>query len=178
MRRVILVLMTTTLLNAGFTQIDSTRIFNHFKVLLAENRSYNDLDFLNASSDYIHEVFSKYSTTAVYQEFDVNARTYKNVLCSFGPSDAPRIVIGAHYDVCGLQPGADDNASGVIGLLELAYLLQNVDLKYRVDLVAYTLEEPPYFRTEQMGSYVHAKSLNDDEAEVLGMVVLENDWIL
>jgi len=173
MRRVILVLMTTTLLNAGFTQSDSTRIFNHFKVLLAENRSYNDLDFLNASADYIHEVFSKYSTTAVYQEFDVNARTYKNVLCSFGPSDAPRIVIGAHYDVCGLQPGADDNASGVIGLLELAYLLQNVDLKYRVDLVAYTLEEPPYFRTEQMGSYVHAKSLNDDEAEVLGMVVLE-----
>lgn len=30
------------------------------------------------------------------------------------------MIVGAHYDVCGEQPGADDNASAVAGLLEIA----------------------------------------------------------
>ncbi len=46
-------------------------------------------------------------------------------------------------------------------------------LKYGIRLVAYTLEEPPFFRTEQMGSYIHAKSLKDSNVDVLGMVCLE-----
>jgi Zn-dependent M28 family amino/carboxypeptidase len=98
---------------------------------------------------------------------------YKNVIASFGIANARRIIVGAHYDVCGNQQGADDNASGVTGLLELARLLSHQPLKKRIDLVAYTLEEPPYFRTEQMGSYVHAKSLLDIKDQVEGMVCLE-----
>ena len=86
-----------------------------------------------------------------------------------------RLVVGAHYDVYGENPGADDNASGTAGLLELARLLksQNPDLKYRVDLVAYTLEEPPFFRTEFMGSAVHAKSLFDAGIKVKGMISMD-----
>jgi Zn-dependent M28 family amino/carboxypeptidase len=61
----------------------------------------------------------------------------------------------------------------VIGLLELSRLLKGQKLKQRIDLVAYTLEEPPYFRTEYMGSYIHAKSLVDNKTEVYGMVSLE-----
>jgi Peptidase family M28 len=61
----------------------------------------------------------------------------------------------------------------VAGLLELARLLKNQTLKFRVDLVAYTLEEPPYFRTEYMGSYVHAKYLHDNKIPVKGMISLE-----
>ena len=91
----------------------------------------------------------------------------------FGPENAPRIVVGAHYDVCGYQQGADDNASGVAGLLELARLLQNQKLNFRIELVAYTLEEPPFFRTKNMGSYIHAKSLSDAKVNVLGMISLE-----
>jgi len=90
-----------------------------------------------------------------------------------GPPDAERIIIGAHYDVCGNQPGADDNASGITGLLELSRLLKNTDLKYRIDIVAYSLEEPPFFKTENMGSYHHAKYLNDNEVPVKGMICLE-----
>jgi hypothetical protein len=88
--------------------------------------------------------------------------------------DAERLIVGAHYDVF-TNPGADDNASGVAGLLELARLLDTLKpvLKYRIDLVAYTNEEPPYFRTEQMGSAVHAKYLSDNKIKVKGMICLE-----
>jgi hypothetical protein len=57
--------------------------------------------------------------------------------------------------------------------LELARLLHGQSLKKRIDLVAFTLEEPPYFRTEYMGSYVHAQSLLNIKEQVEGMVCLE-----
>ena len=61
----------------------------------------------------------------------------------------------------------------MVGLLELARLLKGQPLKYRIELVAYSLEEPPYFRTEDMGSYVHATSLVENNVNVYGMVCLE-----
>jgi Zn-dependent M28 family amino/carboxypeptidase len=67
------------------------------------------------------------------------------------------IVIGAHYDVCGEQEGADDNASGVTAILELARLFSRSNLTRPIELVAYTLEEPPFFGTQSMGSYITEK---------------------
>jgi Zn-dependent M28 family amino/carboxypeptidase len=85
------------------------------------------------------------------------------------------LIVGAHYDVCGDQPGADDNASAVAGLLELARMVfeQQPALDYRVDFVAYCLEEPPFYATERMGSFIHAKSLYDANVDVIGMICLE-----
>src|SRR5262249_7109337 len=71
------------------------------------------------------------------------------------------------------QPGADDNASGVAGLIELAYLLSEVPLSLRVDLVAFTLEEQPLFSTAQMGSAVHVTSLTQQGIPVRVMFSLE-----
>jgi Zn-dependent M28 family amino/carboxypeptidase len=83
--------------------------------------------------------------------------------------------VGAHYDVCGEQPGADDNASAVAGLLELVRMVHQRQplLDYRIDFVAYCLEEPPFFGTASMGSYIHARSLNDSGVKVMGMISLE-----
>lgn len=136
-------------------------------------RSYNDLTQLNKSADFIKSVFSNYSDSVVFQEFKAEGVVYKNVICSFGTENSNRIIIGAHYDVCGEQQGADDNASGIVGLMELARMLKGKKLKNRIDLVAYTLEEPPFFKTRYMGSYIHAKSLFDNKVNVLGMVSLE-----
>jgi len=107
------------------------------------------------------------------QPFDVQGKTYRNVVALFGPESYERIVIGAHYDAAGPLPGADDNASGVAGLIELARLLGKAALPGRVELVAYTLEEPPYYRTKQMGSAVHAASLRREGVRVRAMLSLE-----
>ena len=154
---------------------DTVLIKNHLiNITKAANfRNYQNLEQLNRIAKYIHSDFSKYADKVSYQEFDVNGVIYKNVICSFGTENSKRIVVGAHYDVCGNQEGADDNASGVVGLLELARQLKGKKLKYRIDLVAYTLEEPPYYRTEFMGSFIHAKSLVDEKAAVFGMISLE-----
>ena len=157
------------------TPTDTTLIKSHLIKLTKTNtfRTYNQIDQLNATAQFIHDIFDNYSDSVYFQEYNVKGKTYKNVICSFGPPDAKRIIVGAHYDVCGNQEGADDNASGVVGLLELARLLKGKKLQYRVDLVAYTLEEPPFFRTQYMGSYIHAKSLYENNIEVYGMVSVE-----
>jgi hypothetical protein len=136
-------------------------------------RNHANLEALNSVAEYIKSTFLLYADSVWFQEYDVNGVQYKNVICSFGMKHDERIIVGAHYDVCGNQEGADDNASGVVGLLELSRMLKGKAVSKRIDLVAYTLEEPPYFRTEYMGSYIHAKSLADQKATVAGMISLE-----
>jgi hypothetical protein len=138
-------------------------------------RTYENMVSLNAAAAYIKAEFEKQSEYVREQRYRVHYREYKNIICSFGPTDGERIIIGAHYDVCQDQPGADDNASGVAGILEIARLLKanSPKLKYRIDLVAYTLEEPPYFRSEFMGSAIHAKYLKDNGIKVRAMICLE-----
>ncbi|TAG70495.1 MAG: M28 family peptidase, partial [Burkholderiales bacterium] len=103
----------------------------------------------------------------------VSGRDYRNVIARFGPDTKDVIVIGAHYDSYDKLPAADDNASGVAGLIELARSLAQAKPTKRVELVAYTLEEPPYFRTEFMGSAIHAKSIKAAGKQVSLMLSLE-----
>lgn len=151
-------------------------ITQHLTAITKTNgyRNYKNITLLNKTADYILSVFAQYADTAYLQPYNVNGEVYKNVVCRFGSNNnKPLIVVGAHYDVCGDQEGADDNASGVVGLLELARMLHNQPLSYPIELVAYSLEEPPYFRTHYMGSYIHAKWLNDNKVDVYGMLAIE-----
>lgn len=125
---------------------DTTRISHDLQVITqtAVSRNYKNPSVLDSVAAYINREFKKQTNSVSEQKFKVGNQEYKNVIASFGPENGARIIVGAHYDVCEEQQGADDNASGTVGLLELARLLKEAKLKYRVDLVAYTLEEPPF----------------------------------
>ena len=66
-------------------------------------------------------------------------------------------MVGGHYDTVVGTPGADDNATGNAAVLEFARLLRAAPLDRTVRLVAFAKEEPPFFRTEQMGSRLYAR---------------------
>ncbi len=137
-------------------------------------RNHQNIPLLDKTADYILSVFAQYADTAYFQPYKANGKRYKNVICRFGSKiGKPLVVAGAHYDVCGDQQGADDNASGVVALLELARMLYGKPLGRPVELVAYSLEEPPYFRTQYMGSAVHARALKAAGTPVYGMVAIE-----
>ena len=155
--------------------VDPERLRAHVEKLSDDfaPRSYKRIWNLNKCADYIGSHFREAGGVLSNQTYEVKGKTYRNVIATFGPDTATRIVVGAHYDSFQDTPGADDNASGVSGLLELAYLLGKADLKQRVDLVAYTLEEPPFFRSGNMGSARHAYGLRLDEVNVEAMLCLE-----
>ncbi len=98
---------------------------------------------------------------------------YENVCVLFPGLRAERVVVGAHYDSCGDTPGADDNASAVAGLLELARMLKGCRPDCTVELVFYANEEPPFYGTEHMGSVHHARFLSAGNVPVRAMVCLE-----
>ncbi|MFO1524570.1 MAG: M28 family peptidase [Turneriella sp.] len=138
-------------------------------------RNHRNLASLEKAVKYIRRELKPFVKSIRLEEYRVLERTYKNVIANIGPADKDTIVIGAHYDVCGDQPGADDNASGVAGLLLLTkYLAANsTELKHNYELVFYSLEEPPYFRTSFMGSAVHADNLKSRGTKVRYMISLE-----
>jgi Zn-dependent M28 family amino/carboxypeptidase len=145
-------------------------------MILAEEMSPRDSEHpqnLDRVASYISNHFVEAHGEVVRQPFVVNGKTYQNIIARFGPQIGERIVVGAHYDTAGEFPGSDDNASAVAGLLELAVLLGSASLDTRVDLVAFTLEEPPYFNTNYMGSAVHAYSLKKLNVAVRAMICLE-----
>lgn len=138
-------------------------------------RNYQNPESLKACVDYITQEFKMAGLPVSLQPFYVEGKEYNNVIASYNPEGKRRLIVGAHYDVCGNQPGADDNASAVAGLLETARLLMlhRPETDYRIDFVAYCLEEPPFFATEHMGSFVHAQSLYKEQVYVIGMICYE-----
>jgi Zn-dependent M28 family amino/carboxypeptidase len=147
-----------------------------FLTSLQPARNFYNLTSLNKAAEYIKKEFEKSGLQVNEQKFNVDGKEYKNLVCSVGPDSSPeRIVIGAHYDVAGDQPGADDNASGVAGLLEIARLLhsEKPQLKQKIELVAFTLEEPPMFGGPQMGSAIHARALSGAGVKLRAMISLE-----
>ncbi|MEM7370035.1 MAG: M28 family peptidase [Bacteroidota bacterium] len=138
-------------------------------------RNFRNPDSLAAAVSYIREEWRAIGYQTREQPWDAQGEEYVNLLASYQAEKEQKLIIGAHYDVCGDQEGADDNASAVAGLLETARLIatHQPDLDFGIEFVAYCLEEPPFFDTEYMGSYVHAQSLQENQIDVLGMICYE-----
>ena len=142
----------------------------------ASPRDVQHPENLELAAKYISAELSKAGAVVVSQPYAVHGRTFRNVIVRLGPDGPGALVVGAHYDAFGdtnANPGADDNASGVAGLLEVARLLAVQPLARPLLLVAYCTEEPPYTHSDFMGSAVHAASLTRAGAAPIGMVSLE-----
>lgn len=139
-------------------------------------RDFTATDKLDKSADYIESKMRSYGCNVKKQPFSFSGNTYHNVICEIKGTEKGNksiLVIGAHYDTITGTPGADDNASAVAGMLELARLVSERPIKHTIRFVAFCLEEPPAFRTKNMGSYVYAESLKKEGADVYGMISLE-----
>ncbi|PSB12332.1 peptidase M28 [Pleurocapsa sp. CCALA 161] len=120
--------------------------------------------------EYIRETLTQWGTVEVH-EFKFNGKTHQNLILNLNSasnSDLPPILIGAHYDAVPGTPGADDNATGVAVLLEMARVFASNPLKYPVKLVAFDLEEYGL-----LGSTAYAKYLKDKEQKLRLMLSLE-----
>jgi Zn-dependent M28 family amino/carboxypeptidase len=138
-------------------------------------RSFQDLDRLEKTATYISDQFSSFGYRVKKQPFAFNNDTYHNIIAELtgGASPEELLIIGAHYDTVRTTPGADDNASGVAGLLGIARALADAQMSRTIRFVAFALEEPPVYRTKNMASYQYARSLNEKREKVAGMICLE-----
>jgi aminopeptidase YwaD len=123
-----------------------------------------------AAADYIDTKLSGMGLTVRRQHVAFGGETMPNVLADKAGTTCPErlFVVGAHYDSVAAGPGADDNASGVAGMLEIARVLQDTGLPISVRFAGFALEENGLY-----GSRVMAQALRNRNAQVVGMVSLE-----
>ena len=104
---------------------NTSRLYEDVRFLteLRPFRNYQNLASLAQVVDYIKNEFEQAGLEVQCQKWNAAGNEYTNVIGVYNGHKSKRLIVGAHYDVCGEQPGADDNASAVAGLLESARLI-------------------------------------------------------
>ncbi len=134
----------------------------------------NNAGRLKASVDYISSELKSYGYKVEYQEYPTSGVKVKNIIAVKTGLSAPGeiIIVGAHYDSCD-NPGADDNASGVAGVLELARRLAAKPAARTIKFLAFANEEPPFFAKKDMGSFIYATEAAKKKDDIKAAIVLE-----
>jgi len=153
------------------------RLRRHVAVLAGEigERHVWRPSALEAAADYIGAEFSALGYQPVRQAYQTRGMRCENLEVSAkgAARTHPTIVVGAHYDTVPGSPGADDNASGVAGVIEIARALWPLRLASTVKLVAFVNEEPPFFPFGDMGSKVYAQAARARGDDIRVMFSLE-----
>jgi hypothetical protein len=153
------------------------RLSEHVKYLSVAigERNIERTGSLQAAIDYLRGELIQAGYNVTEQTYNMQGHAVSNLEAELVGSDgsAGTVVVGAHYDSVTGTVGADDNATGVAAVLELARDLRGSKMRRTVRFVLFVNEEPPYFQTEQMGSFVYARYLQHDGVPVSAMISLE-----
>ncbi len=163
-------------LNAQQTELRE-RLHRHVHTLSGEIgvRNMSHPEQLQRARVYILKQWKDMGFTPSERTFSVDERSVANLEVEIRGKKDPGeiIVIGAHYDTV-MSPGADDNASGVAGLLELSREFSDQTPDRTVRFVAFVNEEPPFYRDEEkMGSRVYARRARERNESIRAMISLE-----
>lgn len=154
------------------------RLAAHVQVLAGDigERNLWRYPALLAAADYIEDRFAQQGYQTWEEPYQSRGQVVRNLIAEKPGTSGPPgeiILVGAHYDSVQGSPGANDNASGVAALLELARLLADVSLPRTVRFVAFVNEEPPFSYGPQMGSLVHAQRARERGERIAAMLSLE-----
>ncbi len=150
------------------------RINRHLQALVGERHPETSPRALRKAAHYLATQFAKSGWAASTQLMSAWGNVYRNVVATKYPDwpgqgeELPPLLIGAHYDTVSGSPGADDNASGLVVLLEVASRLRARPLARPVWLVAFCLEEQ-----DRLGSQAFASRLKAERRELAGAIILE-----
>jgi Peptidase family M28 len=128
---------------------------------------------LNAAADFIENSFLRAGLRPRRDTYEIRGQACHNIETEI-PGVSPEIIlIGAHYDSVSGSPGANDNGSGVAAMLALARRFAGKTGKHTLRFVAFVNEEPPYFLSDEMGSFIYAGRCKARGDKIPVMISLE-----
>lgn len=166
-------------------QLAAAKRLEHSVTVLARDIGERSVRFpknLSHSAEWIATEFSAAGLSVSRQSYPVDLSEVgasgvpcENVIAEKVGAELPEeiLVVGAHYDSLIDTVGANDNASGVAAVIELARRFAGLETSRSLRFVAFANEEPPFFLTEQMGSLVYAKELHRNDENIIGMISVE-----
>ncbi|MCS6898032.1 MAG: M20/M25/M40 family metallo-hydrolase, partial [Nitrospira sp.] len=150
------------------------RLRAHLEALVGERHPFFSPDHLRQTEQYLCQQFAAAGLTVERQEFEAMGGLYRNVIGTASPmqtvggEEGSPLILAAHYDTVEDSPGADDNASALAVLLEVAQRIRRRRLRRPVHFVAFSLEEEGLF-----GSRAYTAHLAAMGQSVYGAAVLE-----
>jgi aminopeptidase YwaD len=147
------------------------RFIPHLQRIIGERHPDSSSESLRGTADYLRQQFTSLGLSTVSHEFSAWGRIYENVIATTPhdrDSSAAPLILAAHYDTVIGSPGADDNASALAVLLDIARQVVNVRLQRPVRFIAFCLEEE-----NLLGSRAYAAHLTSTQQSILGAIVLE-----
>jgi Zn-dependent M28 family amino/carboxypeptidase len=156
---------------------DTSRLERDVRRLAVPRHPADSLAALLAAEDFVALELDAAGLRVERQLFEWDRREFHNVVGTLDGSDPARpwVVVGAHFDSTPATPGADDNASAVAAMLEVARLLSGWRPGATVQFVGFNLEEvyalwPPVYR---IGSRAYVEWLKARGHRLAGALVLE-----
>lgn len=146
------------------------RLSAHLQHLVGDRDPYLAAGGHRLAEQYIQSTLATWGTVS-HHTFDVRGREHRNwilPLSATATRPAAPLIIGAHYDAVPGTPGADDNASGIAVLLELARHFAAQPRPRPVWFIAFDMEEYGL-----LGSQAYAAKLQADRQAVHLMLSLE-----
>jgi hypothetical protein len=135
---------------------------------------------LDAAADFIEDSFSRAGFHPRRDTYEIRGQACHNIEVEIPAqqgaavsSPPPIIVIGAHYDSVFGSPGANDNGTGVAATLALARRFVGRTPQHTMRFVAFVNEEPPYFLSDEMGSFIYAGRCRARGDKISAMISLE-----
>ncbi len=142
----------------------------HVQSLQFDRNPYDHFLELERAAQYIHNELLKVGLRVWEESFQWEGKSYRNIIAEKKGFGSPNkiFILGAHYDTVPGSPGADDNASGIAVLLEVARNIQKVNLGSTIRWIAFSLEEYGY-----IGSTYYVDRARREGEKVTGMISLE-----
>ncbi len=154
------------------------RLARHVERLAGEigERNFWKPGELEKAARYLEAELDALKLAVASQAFDVRGHVMRNVEAELRGASRPDeiVVVGAHYDSVPGCPGADDNASGVAALIELARAAAVRPQARTIRFVGFVNEEPPFFRTADMGSLRYARRSRERGERIAAMMSIES----
>jgi aminopeptidase YwaD len=156
-----------------------TDLLAHLRALVSERHPVSAPAALRRAEKYLVQQFRRSGLDVGFHPFRALGGTYRNVIATHPPAgrfvaagrdQAPpgALIIGAHYDTVRGSPGADDNASGLAVMLEVARRVHAIPLRRELRFIAFCLEEE-----DLLGSLAYASSLRAANQRIQGAIILE-----
>ncbi len=128
---------------------------------------------LNVAADFIENAFSRAGLRTRRDSYDMHGQVCHNIEAEIPGARPEILLIGAHYDSVFGSPGANDNGTGVAATLALAQRFAGRKPEHTLRFVAFVNEEPPYFLSDEMGSFIYAGRCKAHGDKISGMISLE-----
>jgi Zn-dependent M28 family amino/carboxypeptidase len=153
---------------------NSKEIVHYLSVNLGE-RTLREYHNLQAARTYIIEKFRKQGGEVHEDTYTIDGKEVSSIIVDIPGYENPEeiILLSGHYDTVEDTPGADDNATSIAALLEIHRMMSPFKFKKTMRFAAFTLEEPPFFKTDDMGSMRYAAKCKKKKEKIQFMAAID-----